>query len=316
MFAYAMEVLHLSEPEAYLRIGVARAARRHPILLKMLADGRLHLSGIAIVAPHLTAENCEKVLARAAYKSKRQIEELVAELSPKPDVPAVIRKLPPPSAKPALELCPERVEPLSPPDPDPPAEAVKPAPPAPASTRTEPLSPERYRVQFTASRELRDKLERLQVLMHEDLAAVIEAAVTEKLERLEAKRYAETKTPRKGLENTDTSPRSRYIPAAVRRAVRKRDGNQCRYVDKNGRRCTERRGLEFHHHDPFARGGNHDPANISLVCRAHNVYLAEREYGKEAMHRYRRSDRVCEPAGTYFTSGEARFARAGCLHPP
>jgi len=48
---------------------------------------------------------------------------------------------------------------------------------------------------------------------HEDLAAVIEAAVTEKLERLEAKRYTETKTPRKNLENTDISSRSRYIPA-------------------------------------------------------------------------------------------------------
>jgi hypothetical protein len=43
----------------------------------------------------------------------------------------------------------------------------------------EPLRPERYRVQITASAELRDKLERLQALMGEDLAAVIEAAVTE-----------------------------------------------------------------------------------------------------------------------------------------
>ena len=37
-----------------------------------------------------------------------------------------------------------------------------------------------------------------------DLAAVIEAAVTEKLERIEAKRYGETKNPT--VENTYTSP--------------------------------------------------------------------------------------------------------------
>ncbi len=53
MFAYCTEVLNLSEHEAYLRITVARASRQHPILLEMLADGRLHLSGIAKLAPHL-----------------------------------------------------------------------------------------------------------------------------------------------------------------------------------------------------------------------------------------------------------------------
>src|SRR3972149_1006077 len=114
MFSYSIEVLHLSEPEAYLRITVARAARKHPMLLTMLADGRLHLSGIALLAPHLTEENSEVVLTRAAHRSKRQIEELVAELAPKPDVPARIRKLPtpPPPAQPgpAVQLFPERVK--------------------------------------------------------------------------------------------------------------------------------------------------------------------------------------------------------------
>lgn len=122
-------------------------------------------------------------------------------------------------------------------------------------------------MQFTASAELRDKLERLQALMQEDLAAVIEAAVSEKLERLEARRYAQTKRRRKNLVETNISPRSGYIPAAVRRAVWKRDGGQCGFVDQTGRRCTERRGLEFHHHDPFGRGGAHDPNTISLRCR-------------------------------------------------
>jgi len=52
MFAYCQQVLHLSEAEAYLRITAARASRDHPMLLEMLADGRLHLSGIARLAPH------------------------------------------------------------------------------------------------------------------------------------------------------------------------------------------------------------------------------------------------------------------------
>ena len=80
MFAYCTEVLHLSEAEAYLRIAAARAAREHPLLLTLLADGRLHLTAIAKLAPHLTPENREDILNRAAHRSKREIEELVAEL--------------------------------------------------------------------------------------------------------------------------------------------------------------------------------------------------------------------------------------------
>src|SRR5262245_30679586 len=96
MFAYCTESLHLSEAEAYRRITVARAARRYPTLLTMLRDGRLHLSGLARLVPLLTAENCEVLLKRATHLTTRRIEELVAELAPRPDVPAAIRKLPQP----------------------------------------------------------------------------------------------------------------------------------------------------------------------------------------------------------------------------
>jgi hypothetical protein len=221
MFAYCTERLRLSEAEAYLRITAARAAREHPVVLSMLAEGRLHLSAIARLAPYLTPENRATVLARATHKSKRQIQELVAELSPRPDAPALIRKLPACAAVPLLahrcgdELVPDRVDAR-----------------LPARGRTaavEPIAPSRYKVQFTASEELRDKLERLQALMRSsmpdgDLAAVIEQAVTEKLQRLEARRFATTHKPRKTLRQSETTPSSRRIPAAVRRAVRARAG--------------------------------------------------------------------------------------------
>ena len=94
MFAYSMAVLHFSEAEAYLRIAVARASREHPMLVTMLADGRLHLTAIALLAPHLTRENRDGLLQRATHRSKRQILELLAEIAPRPDVRAVMRKLP------------------------------------------------------------------------------------------------------------------------------------------------------------------------------------------------------------------------------
>ncbi|MCG6928133.1 MAG: HNH endonuclease [Acidobacteria bacterium] len=147
---------------------------------------------------------------------------------------------------------------------------------------------------FTASAELHDKLERLQALTrssvpHGDLGKVIELAVTRELERLEARRFGKTKRPRKTLADTDTRPRTRHIPAAVRRAVEKRDGGRCTYRDERGRRCTRRHDLEFHHRDPYGFGGDHSPHNVAQMCRTHNALMAEQDYGKEVMERFSRS---------------------------
>src|SRR5438045_1222556 len=57
LFAYCLEVLHLSEHETYLRIEAARAARRFPTILERLCDGRLHLTAVGKLARHLTPEN-------------------------------------------------------------------------------------------------------------------------------------------------------------------------------------------------------------------------------------------------------------------
>jgi hypothetical protein len=125
-----------------------------------------------------------------------------------------------------------------------------------------------------------------------DLATVIEAAVTEKLDRLEARRHGKTDKPRKGLEQAETSCGVRHVSAPVKRAVWERDGGRCTFVDAQGRRCTERRRLEYHHAEkPFARGGDRSVGNIALMCPTHNQYLAELEYGKDVMERHRRRRR-------------------------
>ena len=76
-----------------MRIRVARAARKHPPLLDMLRDGRLHLSAIVRLLPVLTSENRDALLARATFCSKRQILEIVAN-QPRPDIPARMLRLP------------------------------------------------------------------------------------------------------------------------------------------------------------------------------------------------------------------------------
>jgi hypothetical protein len=179
--------------------------------------------------------------------------------------------------------------------PDAPSFQCAPSPhPPPPPPVVRPIAPGRYKVQFTASADLYEKLGRLRALMRSqvpdgDLGAIIEAAVTEKLGRLEARRSGATARPRKGLSTTDTSPSSRRIPAAVRRAVHERDGGRCRYVDASGRRCGERHHLQYHHVHPFGLGGGHRPDNVRLMCAQHNAYLAAHDYGREAMTRFRRS---------------------------
>jgi hypothetical protein len=154
----------------------------------------------------------------------------------------------------------------------------------------QPLAPSRYKVQFTASASLREKLERLQALWpNGDLAAAIEQAVTEKLERLEARRFGRSMARK--VKPISSSPFSRYIPAAIRRAVTERDGRQCSYRDERGRRCSERHRLEYHHRVPYGVGGDRSVKNIALMCSTHNQYLADCDYGRGKMSRHRRSGR-------------------------
>ncbi|HUS64782.1 MAG TPA: hypothetical protein VMZ28_09585, partial [Kofleriaceae bacterium] len=52
---------------------------------------------MALLRPHLTRENAGDLLARADGKSKRQVQVLVAEVAPRPDMAPVVRRLPTPA---------------------------------------------------------------------------------------------------------------------------------------------------------------------------------------------------------------------------
>jgi hypothetical protein len=166
-------------------------------------------------------------------------------------------------------------------------------------TVIEPLSPARYKIQFTAGARLHDLLERLRGLTRStvpdgDLATLIEIAVAEKVERLEARRFGKTKARRTVVSKVDPSPvdpnpSSRYIPAEVKRVVSERDGYQCCFREPERGRCPERGDLEFHHQHPYGLGGDRSPGNICLMCGPHNQYLADLDYGRQTMDRHRQS---------------------------
>jgi 5-methylcytosine-specific restriction endonuclease McrA len=143
-----------------------------------------------------------------------------------------------------------------------------------------PLATERYKVQFTISRETHDKLRRAQDLMrhanpHGDPAVVFDRALNLLLAELERQKLAATDRPRA---TRSTQPGSRHIPSHVKREVWARDGGQCAFRGEN-RRCDETGFLEYHHVVPYASGGKAVVTNIELRCRPHNAYESEQLFG-------------------------------------
>ncbi len=242
LFTYCTRVLHLSEAAAYNRIETARVARHFPKVLDALECGDLTLTTARLLAPYLTAENHEEVLAAARHRSRREVEELIAKLSPRQAEATVVRRL--------------------------------------RSAVTKPLSPELYLLQVTLTRETHDKLRRAQALARHtvplgDVGAILDRALTLLIEHIERRRFAAVASPRP---SPGQVPAGRHIPAAVRRAVWTRDDGCCVFVGPAGR-CGETAFLEFHHINPYAAGGGSTVDNIELRCRAHNQYEARVFFG-------------------------------------
>lgn len=93
LYAYCVYELRMSEDEAQRRCRAARLSRQFPVLLTMLAEASIHLTGIILIGPHLTRENHDELLGRVRFRTKREIERLVAEFAPAPDAPARIEPL-------------------------------------------------------------------------------------------------------------------------------------------------------------------------------------------------------------------------------
>ena len=244
LFTYCTQVLHLSEGSAYNRIETARLARRCPDVLVALERGDLTLTAARLLAPHLTPANQAQVLVAACHRSKQEIQELIASLSPHPAAATTIWHV--------------------------------------HAAVVTPLAPDRYKLQVTLTGETHQKLRRAQTLARHmlpdgDVASILDHALTLLVSDLERRRFARAASPRP--EHQGERPASgRHIPAAVKRAVWQRDEGRCAFVGRAGR-CGETAFLEFHHVVPYAERGPATADNIQLRCRAHNQYEARLYFG-------------------------------------
>jgi hypothetical protein len=322
LFSYCTQALRLSEDAACNRIEVAKACRRFPVVLDLLACGSLTLTSVRILSPHLTPENHEAVLKRAKGQACRQIEGLVAELAPRPDVPTSIRKLPTlTAASPAAAAAPIGAATSVASEPATRTEPSRLVFHQPAHPIIEATAPGRYRAQFTMDEDMHARLRRLQADLRREIHDGDPAAIFGRALRVLEAEVAKTRlgasaqprprpSIRRGTDKKDVyrspspsspsspSSLSRHVPKEVRRAVWRRDDGQCAFVSADHRRCTERTFLEFHHVQAYAKGGPATVANISLRCWRHNQYEAELEFGPHSASRVREDREVsARPAG-------------------
>ncbi len=312
MHAYCMHELGMSADEALKRIRAARAARRFPALLAAIEDGRLHLSAVVLLAPHLTTESAGDLIAAATRRTKAEVASLLAARCPPQGPP------PDPHAPAADEVVPEPPEFLenskvagsdgsfhatSPP------ESGLATPAVGTTAAASPLA--RLELRVSLDPEAQDLLRLARALLGRviptgDASQILKRALIQLVQAEERRvfgRGARTR-PRRGATS------GRYVPADVRLTVWQRDGGRCSFVSEAGRRCPAHERLEFDHVVPVARGGETIAENLRLRCRAHNQYEAERVFGAGFMAARReqaraRRARAKAPASAAPTAAEA-----------
>ena len=235
LYDYCKRRLGLSEGSTHLRVQVAKVCRRIPLVLERLGENRISLTVAGILAPHLDETNAEKLLSDCERMTKRQVNEYLVRLKPKPEVKSMIRKRPSGDGRQSGEAAERKMEeagreqgsgadggdlfslaeasqakePLKIPGKTPERE--------PARSRLEPARPESYNVSFSASRGFKEKLERLAEVLgiqrpESRLQEVLEKALDLALEQKDPQKRLARRLKRENSKKGKVSPR----PAEVK----------------------------------------------------------------------------------------------------
>ena len=209
--------------------------------------------------------------------TKREVEEYLVHLAPKPAVSPGARQRP----------------------------ATSPSPAAGKAGSIEPCQPGIYNLRFAADKAFMDKLQRAAEVSGvghagRDMARVLERALEAYLEKNDPRKRQERRAKRAtqralaeagtvtaeavaGDDAHRTKARSRAIPTSVRDRLLIRAGHRCEYRGSDGLRCSERSRLEIDHIVPWGLGGTSRAENLRVLCCAHNRLHADRCFGAEFM---------------------------------
>jgi hypothetical protein len=264
----------------------ARVIGRFPELMELFLKREVTTTTLSRVSGIITEENKREVILRMTGATCREVEELVADY------------------RPAIPLK-EHVKPVRV------VRKPKRAAPLPKGGESRPLlgdgkkAPEvedRIEFKFSLPKEALEKFDELKALLSGkfplgvSVAEVFDEALSIAVKKLSPKRRLERKAKR-GVAplaikvNSPKVLKSRYVPRPIRDTVYVRDGGCCTYVSADGKRCGSKHRVQYHHRDAYARGGTNDAENISLMCATHNMLLAEQEFGRAHMQKFKRRGR-------------------------
>jgi 5-methylcytosine-specific restriction endonuclease McrA len=260
MYAYCRGAMGLAHDAATRRIHAARYARRFPVLIDAIADGRIELSAVGLLGPHMNEGNAAALVELAAGKSCVEIRQVLERELGLNRVAG--------GDESGNELGSNRV----------------------------PQGAKRHELRGLLSPDVQELLDRAHDgLSHtvgfQDSQEVLRRALTLLVEQIERERFAATDAPRECTSESD----GRYIPADIQREVHERDGGKCTFVSESGRRCESRELIQFDHRVPLAKGGETTADNLRLLCRPHNQFEAKREYGP-ALIQFKREQAAAERA--------------------
>lgn len=244
---YCVQQLKMTDGDAGRKVAAARLIREVPVIEEKILSGSLPVTSVAQVGVFFKKE------ARAghSYKAEEKVQllEELEDQSTRQIEAILISK----SNQPEIHF----------------RETQK----AVTSDRTE--------IKLFIDNETLEALDRLKeiwshAMPNATLADVVKRMAKESIERHDPVRKA---ARQEAKAKSDTK-------SAVKREVRRRDGNQCTFVDAAGKRCESRHFLEEDHILPKAMGGGYTVENIRLRCRAHNQRHAIDSYGWSKMRDY------------------------------
>jgi hypothetical protein len=246
LFAWACAELGYSEDQAQYRIDAMRALRDVPRARALLEAERISLSHLVRAQRFFIRE--KRAGKALSLEGKHELLESLQGCSTR----ECDRKIAERSSVPVFQ---ERIRPLP-------------------GGRTE--------ITFTASLELMADLDRLRSLwgcssFEEVVVRLVRSSMPRDVQPVTLQPTKQVGDPPGEV----LTPASRYIPRATRRLVWKRDEGRCSYTSpETGKRCNSTYALQVDHLQPYAMGGGHNPANLRLLCRAHNLWAARRVFNK------------------------------------
>ncbi len=249
LFQYLVQELGFSEATSLKRIQVSRLAERFPVVYSLLETGKVSMTVLQKLAPHLLVSNHRVLLNESTGKSVRDVERMLAARFP--------------------EAIPTH-----------PKEVITPLDETRISLSF--IADKEFELLLQDSKAfLSHKYpdgnlvdifrEGLKLLLSgrpkvlQGAPRILADSVVEKTAAMSAKMKNQT----------------RYIPAKIKEVVWERDRGRCSFVSSGGRACESNYFLEWDHVIPFSTGGRgDDPDNIRILCRSHNRLMAHDFFGR------------------------------------